>query len=116
MDYADYAQVTRHSSWNAFKQQNVGKRVILLTTKTDFSYTRFEFSKSDILLLGQESSGVPDEIHKNVDARVTIPMQTGMRSVNIAVAAAMVVGEALRQTASFPSSPSQLEEVNEPHD
>ncbi|MBL4740212.1 MAG: tRNA (cytidine(34)-2'-O)-methyltransferase [Sneathiella sp.] len=102
MDYADFATVIRHSSWNAFKTSKINQRFILLTTKSSMPYTEFEFRPDDILLLGQESAGVPDNVHQEVDARVTIPMQKGMRSVNIAVAAAMVVGESLRQTNHFP--------------
>ncbi len=107
MDYANFATVERHISWAAFKQAKEGRRLVLLTTKSTFPYTRFDFSKDDILLLGRESAGVPEDVHAQVDGRITIPMQTGMRSVNVAVAAAMVVGEALRQTDNFPPSPVQ---------
>ena len=103
MDYAEFATVIRHDSWNAFKSSKESQRFILLTTKASMPYTTFKFRPDDILLLGQESAGVPDNIHQEVDARITIPMQVGLRSVNIAVAAAMVVGESLRQTNSFPS-------------
>lgn len=105
MDYAKFAVVQRHSTWEQFTKAKEGQRLILLTTKTNLPYTEFEFMKNDILLLGRESAGVPESIHKTVDARLTIPMQPGMRSVNVAVAASMVVGEALRQTADFPSLP-----------
>ena len=85
-----------------FKSSKENQRFILLTTKASVAYTEFEFRPDDILLLGQESAGVPQSVHQEVDARITIPMQTGLRSVNIAVAAAMVVGESLRQTNRFP--------------
>jgi len=101
MDYLDLAQVTRHVSWDAFQAQRQveeGRRLVLLTTKGAVPYTDFSFQPSDVLLLGSESSGVPDDVHAAVDARLTIPMAEGARSLNIAVAAAMVLGEALRQT------------------
>jgi len=104
MDYLDLAQVTRHNSWDAFRaqrQKHEGRRLVLLTTKGAVSYTDFTFQPSDVLLLGSESAGVPDDVHAAVDARVTITMASGARSLNIAVAAAMVLGEALRQTGGF---------------
>ena len=101
MDYLDLASVTRHVSWDVFRQcrqVQEGRRLVLLTTKGAVSYTDFAFQPSDVLLLGSESAGVPDDVHAAVDARITIPMAPGARSLNIAVAAAMVLGEALRQT------------------
>ncbi len=101
MDYLDMARIARHVSWNAFRQQRQeveGSRLVLLTTKSDLNYTDFRFQPGDTLLLGSESTGAPDEVHEAVDARVTIPMAGNARSLNIAVAAAMVLGEALRQT------------------
>ena len=107
MDYAHAADVTRHVSWQAFIQNKCGKRLILLTTKADNAYTDFTFTESDILLLGRESAGVPPEIHDMVDHRLLIPMTEGMRSINVALSASMVLGEALRQTDGFPThSPS----------
>lgn len=104
MDYADAADVTRHVSWQEFMTHTSDNRLVLLTTKADIAYTGFTFTESDILLLGRESAGVPEEIHDAVDHRLLIPMAEGMRSINIALSAAMVLGEALRQTASFPNS------------
>lgn len=104
MDYAKFSDVERHSSFEVFLNSKKGSRLILLTTKASIPYADFKFLESDILLLGQESSGVPDAIHQTVDGRVTIPMQQGMRSVNVAIAAAIVTGEALRQTNSFPNA------------
>ena len=104
MDYLDLAQVTRHNSWDAFRvqrQAQEGRRLVLLTTKGAVAYTDVTFQPTDVLLLGSASSGVPDDVHAAVDARVTIPMAPGARSLNIAVAAAMVLGEALRQTDGF---------------
>ena len=100
MDYLDKVDYTRHLSWQHFmdfaKQNN--KRIILLSTKAKESYLDFEFNQNDILLLGRESSGVPTEVHNTVDNRVIIPMTGDFRSINIATAGAMVLGEALRQT------------------
>lgn len=100
MDYLDYVQYHRHNSWQAFIEYCTAKtyRIALLTTKARTPYIQFSFQKNDILLLGQESCGVPDMVHKTVDARLLIPMTKNMRSLNIATAGAMVLGEALRQT------------------
>lgn len=99
MDYVDRVNLQTHASWDAFdawrKQEE--KRLILLTTKAEIAYTDFQFSKADILLLGRESAGVPGDVHKAADAAVTIPMKKGLRSLNVATAAAMVLGESLRQ-------------------
>ncbi len=73
-------------------------RLVLLTTHSTLPYTSFAFRSDDTLLLGRESAGVPDAVHELADARLRIPMRTGLRSLNVAVAAAMVLGEALRQT------------------
>ena len=74
---------------------------MLLTTAASLSYLDFSYRADDILLLGRESAGVPDEVHAAADARVVIPMRAGLRSLNVALAAAMVAGEALRQTGGF---------------
>ena len=99
MDYLERATMSRHASWDAFIRCPAvsGGRLVLLTTKSSFPYTAFEVRENDILLLGRESSGVPDAVHAAVTRRITIPMRDGARSLNMAVAAAMVVGEALRQ-------------------
>ena len=97
MDYIDYVRLKRHRNWDEFRSFHIGRRVILLTTKSDHSYLDFSFCYGDILLAGQESSGVPEHVHQTCDARVTIPMASGPRSLNVVNACAMVVGEALRQ-------------------
>ena len=104
MDYSAAADVTRHVSWQEFARHKSGKRLILLSTKADTAYTDFTFTESDILLVGRESAGVPDAIHDAADHRVLIPMAKGLRSINVALSAAMVLGEALRQTADFPNT------------
>lgn len=98
MDYIDHISYTRHIDWAAFKATHQQRRVILLTTKGAASYTDFTYQPDDILMVGRESAGVPDEVHEAVNARVTIPMARGLRSLNVALSAAMVLGEALRQT------------------
>ncbi len=101
MDYYEQAGVVRHASWEAFRR-DAGGRLVLLTTKTTQSYVDFAFQKGDILLLGQESAGVPDYVRAGVDAGVTIPVVPPARSLNLVQAASMVVGEALRQVKLFP--------------
>lgn len=96
MDYLDRLNWKRHADWAAFQAQKSG-RVIILSTQASENYTDFIFQNSDILLLGRESSGLPQAVHDSADARVIIPMQAGMRSLNVAIAGAMVLGEALRQ-------------------
>ncbi|MGF1606556.1 MAG: tRNA (cytidine(34)-2'-O)-methyltransferase [Rhodothalassiaceae bacterium] len=102
MDYLDHVRLTRHDDWRQFHQPSHG-RLILLTSRAATPYTKFRFQPDDRLLLGQESAGAPDYVHAAADARLLIPMAPGRRSLNIAVAAAMVLGEALRQTAGFPT-------------
>ena len=97
MDYIDFVDLNRHSNWEAFRKVYDGRRIILLTTKSDQSYLDFSFQSGDILLAGQESAGVPEHVHHSCDARITIPMAAGLRSMNVVNACAMVIGEALRQ-------------------
>ncbi len=105
MDYLNDVDLTRHASWAAFCTARKGlpapNRLILLTTSGDTPYGDFSFRQNDTLLLGRESAGVPDNVRKAADARLRIPMKAGMRSINVALAAAMVLGEALRQTGGF---------------
>lgn len=99
MDYGSAVDVKRHADWDAFQRfsDESGARIILLTSKaTDSIYDR-SFSNDDILLMGSESSGVPDAVRSAVDASVTIPMAEGFRSLNVAVATGMALGEAVRQ-------------------
>lgn len=106
MDYYAQATVVRHASWQAFldaRQTRHPGRLVLLTTRSTQSYTQFAFRKGDILLLGQESAGVPDAVRAAADACVTVPLAASARSLNLVQAACMVAGEALRQTDMFPS-------------
>lgn len=102
MDYLAKADVTTHIDWRAFSQTIAPSRLILLSTKSASPYTDFEFRQDDILMFGRESAGVPDAVHGFADARITIPMAADMRSLNVATAAAMTLGEALRQTDLLP--------------
>jgi tRNA (cytidine/uridine-2'-O-)-methyltransferase len=101
MDYLDQVELTRHRSWGAFRAVPRG-RLVLVTTQGTAPYHRFAFATGDTLLFGRESAGVPAEIHADADARVAIPMRPGLRSINVALAASMVLGEALRQTGLLP--------------
>jgi len=103
MDYLDQADITRHTSWDTFLRDRAAGRIVLLTTKASEPYTAFAFRPGDTLLLGRESAGVTDEVHARADARLLIPLRTGLRSINVAQAGAMALGEALRQTNGFPA-------------
>jgi tRNA (cytidine/uridine-2'-O-)-methyltransferase len=100
LDYLDAVKIDRHISFAAFEEWRKahGRRLILLTTKAKQTYPSCAFREGDILLVGRESSGVPDKVHASADISLRIPMQKSLRSLNIAVALAMVLGEALRQT------------------
>ena len=100
MDYLDHVAITRHDSWSKFEQwrNEASYRLVLFTTKVASSYLDFRYTASDILLFGRESAGVPDEVAAAADARLVIPIKPELRSLNVAVSAAMALGEALRQT------------------
>ncbi len=104
MDYLDLAELTRHRSWEEFYASPRAGRLVLLTTSGDIAYDRFEFRADDTLMLGRESAGVPEPVHAAADARIVIPLAPGARSLNVALAAAMAVGEALRQTGALPGA------------
>ena len=100
MDYLDQVDLTRHASWAAFEtwRRGQGLRLVLFTTRAAVPYLDHAYAAHDILLFGRESSGVPEEVHAAAEVRLKVPMVPAMRSLNVAVAAAMAVGEALRQT------------------
>lgn len=104
MDYLAAATLTRHVGWSAFEavRRGEGRRLVLLTTRAATSYLDFDFRADDILLVGRESAGVPDAVHEACDARLVVPMLPGFRSLNVAIAAALVLGEAMRRTGGFP--------------
>jgi tRNA (cytidine/uridine-2'-O-)-methyltransferase len=99
MDYLDQVQLLRHVTWAAFEEWRRAHalRLVLFTTRAERSYLDHRFSGNDVLLFGRESAGVPEEVHAAADARLLIPMRPGLRSLNVAMACAMAVGEALRQ-------------------
>jgi len=99
MDYGALAQPVAHAGWSAFEAQakSTGSRILLLTTKADAAIWDFSFEPDDILLMGRESAGAPEEIHDAADVRLTIPLAPGARSLNVAVAAAVALAEARRQ-------------------
>lgn len=105
LDYLDQAEIIEHDSYAHFAdwRRDAGKRMVLLTTKADQSAYDFPYSPNDVLVLGRESAGVPEAIASEADARIRIPMRDGLRSINVAVAASMILGEALRQTGGFTS-------------
>jgi tRNA (cytidine/uridine-2'-O-)-methyltransferase len=103
LDYLDRAVVQRCPSWRAFREEARGRRLVLVSTKAEVPYSQFNFARGDIILMGQESAGVPQEVHEAAAARILIPMKPGERSLNVSLACAMVTGEALRQTAGFPN-------------
>lgn len=105
MDYLAAAALVRHVSWESFRAGCRG-RLVLLTTRAPLAYHRFRFRTDDTLLFGRESAGVPEAVHGAAEARLRIPLAAGLRSLNVALAAAMVLGEALRQTEQFPEEPS----------
>ena len=106
MDYLERLKLTRHLSYAAFSRWRLSldpvPRLILLTTRAERSYLDFAYAPDDLLMVGRESAGVPAEVHADASARLKIPLARGARSLNVALAAAMVLGEALRQTGLFP--------------
>lgn len=103
LDYLDLVEIRRHASFTAFEAWRRGeeRRLVLATTRGALPYTDFAFRPGDVILMGRESAGVPDDVHAAADARLLIPMRPGLRSLNVAMAAAMIVAEALRQTGGF---------------
>lgn len=111
LDYLDHVEIVRHLSIEAFlgAMERDGRRVIAVETGGEIAHTAFPFEARDVLLLGRESMGIPDDVIRRCAARVTIPMRGGFRSLNVAVAGALVLGEALRRANAFPSLPRALD-------
>lgn len=107
MDYVEHLDLTKHLNWEVFKAAQGTRRLILMSTKASQSFLDFEFQTDDVLIAGRESLGVPEHVHQQCAARVFIPMQSGLRSLNVALASAMVLGEALRQIKKFPQGDVQ---------
>ena len=97
MDYLEHVELHRHRSWEAYQAARKTGRLVLLTTKGAVPHTDVRFEEADSLLLGRESAGVPEDVHAAADIRIRIPMRAGLRSLNVAMAAAIVAGEAMRQ-------------------
>ena len=97
MDYFKFVKLKRYDSFESFKENNKDCRIILLTTKSSIPYYDFKFEENDVIMVGRESAGVPEEIHNKVDKRLLIPMKNGARCLNVAVSLSIVVGECLKQ-------------------
>lgn len=97
MDYFKFVKLKRYDSFESFKESNKDCRIILLTTKSSIPYYDFKFEENDVIMVGRESAGVPEEIHNKVDKRLLIPMKNGARCLNVAVSLSIVVGECLKQ-------------------
>ncbi len=106
MDYLELAAVVRHDGWTAFVEwlEASERRLVLATTRATTSFVDHAFADGDVILMGRESAGVPDAVHARADVRLRIPMRPGLRSINLAVSAAMLLSEALRQTGGFPEA------------
>jgi len=104
LDYLEHVAITRHRSWAQFSdwRERKGVRLVLATTMGALPYTDFVYRDGDCLLMGRESAGVPEAVHAAADARVVVPIRPGLRSLNVSVCAAMIVGEAVRQTGTRP--------------
>jgi tRNA (cytidine/uridine-2'-O-)-methyltransferase len=108
MDYLDQVALVRHVDWAAFERWRAAKRarLVLFTTRSRVSYLDHAFRENDVLLFGRESAGVPDHVHRAAEARLVIPVREGLRSLNVALACAMALGEAMRQLGAFPAGPA----------
>jgi tRNA (cytidine/uridine-2'-O-)-methyltransferase len=104
MDYLDHVAIERHDSWRAFEEwrRSTRRRLVLLTTRAAQDHWDFAFAPGDVILVGRESAGVPDEVHQAADARLRIAIRPAMRSLNVSVAAGIVLAEAIRQIGERP--------------
>lgn len=104
MDYLDHVDWRRHDDWAAFEacRRAEGRRLVLTTTRGSIPHVDFAFQPGDVVMAGRESAGVPEEVHAAADARILIPLRPGLRSLNVAMASAIIAGEALRQLGGFP--------------
>jgi tRNA (cytidine/uridine-2'-O-)-methyltransferase len=109
MDYLDRVEIMRHASFGAFDEWRRARhhRLVLATTKAERPYTEFVFAEPDIVLFGRESAGAPPHVHAGAEAHIIVPMREGLRSLNVALAAAMIAGEALRQMGRLPQAPQR---------
>lgn len=115
MDYLDAVELRRHDSWEAYLASRPSGRLVLLTTRGPTSYAEFAYRPDDRLLLGRETAGVPDDVHAAADARLVVPMRPGLRSLNVALAGAIVLAEALRQSGGLPPLAGHVERSGPGH-
>jgi tRNA (cytidine/uridine-2'-O-)-methyltransferase len=117
LDYRTGAKLLRVASWPAFeaRRRAEGRRLVLLTTRAETTHLAARYHPDDVLLVGRESAGVPDEVHARADLRVKVPLAPGRRSLNVVTALAIVLGEALRQTSGFPGPHAALRDAAESH-
>ena len=101
MDYIKISKIVKYQDFAEFKNKNLKFRIILMTTKADKNYHKFQFKKNDFILLGRESAGVPKEVHKEIKTKLKVPLSTKARSLNVAMTAAIVASEALKQINFF---------------
>lgn len=109
MDYIDAVEIVRHASWQRYQSARPAGRLVLLTTAGKVSYAEFGFRPDDRLMVGRETAGVPPEVHEAADARILVPMRRPLRSLNVAMAAAIVLAEALRQTGGLPAAGGEVD-------
>ena len=98
MDYMDYKVIRFYQSFDRFYKDKENHRIVLMTTKASISFTKFKFEKSDTILFGRESAGVPEKVHKLIKSKLKIPMKDNKRSLNISSSVAIILAESLRQT------------------
>ncbi len=103
LDYLDHVELTRHLDWPSFQSANAQARIVLITSHGTLPYTAFAFEPGDIILMGRESAGAPAAVHEAAAARLRIPIRPELRSLNLAVAAGIVLAEAIRQTETWPT-------------
>jgi tRNA (cytidine/uridine-2'-O-)-methyltransferase len=113
MDYLDKVEIRRHANFREFEEwrRARGARLVLATTKASLPYPDFAFSSQDTIIFGRETAGAPQIVHESADARILVPMREGLRSLNVALVAAMIAGEALRQTGGFAGATPRLAEA-----
>ena len=97
MDYIGFSKISKYEDYDIFIKKNLRSRIVLMTTKAKKSYHNFKFKKSDILLFGRESAGVPESLHTTIKNKLKILISKKTRSLNVAMTVAIVAAEALRQ-------------------
>lgn len=111
LDYLAGADITRHITYEAFLETIPGRRLVLMSTRGEVAYHAFRFQPTDVLMMGRERVGVPEEVHARADARLRVPIAPGFRSLNVAVTVGIALSEALRQIAGFPGEAGAAHEI-----